>query len=247
MKCRHPILILAILMLFGLALAGDEKPAATGTSEAKTALLNVKGMTCDGCASQVKSTLTSVSGVKECNVDWKSGKAEVRFEGDEAKVQELVTALNKTPFQASLANVTLAAATKAPPAQETTAPSTQSTAKAGKSKFFTKVGYQCSHCNITQEQTGKCPQCGMELSKVESTRTFVCAKDKYLSAEAGKCPACQAELVDYDVTFKCPTCEKTFALSGKCPEHKTTLKAVVDQPAQKLETKGKTEEPAKTM
>jgi len=238
-KSRFLVSISATILSFSiLVLAGEEK-----ASQPSTALLNIKGMTCDGCAAQVKSTLTSISGVKECSVDWKSGKAEVRFEGDEAKAQELVTAVNKTPFQASLANVTLAAA-KAAPAQETKAPSTQSAAKAGKSKFFTKVGYQCSHCNVTQEQAGKCPSCGMEMTKVETTHTFVCVKDSHLSGEAAKCPTCQADLVDHDVTFKCATCQKTFALSGKCPEHKTTLKAVIGQPIKKMV---KTEEPAKTM
>ena len=73
MKLRLSIVSLALFffLLSGLILAGDQKSSGAGT-----ALLNIKGMTCDGCASQVKSALTSVSGVKDCQVDWKAGQAE---------------------------------------------------------------------------------------------------------------------------------------------------------------------------
>ena len=225
----------------GKILAGEEK-----ASEPSTALLNIKGMTCDGCASQVKSALTSVSGVKECQVDWKSGKAEVKFEGNEAKAQELVAALKSTPFRASLANATLTSVSSKVAAGQTTAASQPNATKAAKSKFFQAVSFNCAHCQYSQNEPGKCPSCGAELARVESDHTFACSKDSYVSGEAGKCPKCNADLVEYEVTFKCPTCQKIFAAPGKCADDKVTLKAVVGQEVKKMQKTEKSE-PAKTM
>ena len=242
MKSKLLVSISAVILSFSiLALAGEEK-----ASEPSTALLNVKGMTCDGCASQVKSALSSVSGVKECQVDWKSGKAEVKFEGNETKAQEFVTALKSTPFQASLANVTLASVSSKPAAGATTAANQPNATKANKSKFFQGVSYQCTHCQYSQNQPGKCPTCGAELAKAESNHTFACSKDGYISSEAGKCPKCNADLLEYEVTFKCPTCQKIFAAPGKCADDKITLKAVVGQEVKKMQ-KTEKNEPAKTM
>ena len=234
MKLRLSIVSLALFffLLSGLILAGDQKSSGAGT-----ALLNIKGMTCDGCASQVKSALTSVSGVKDCQVDWKSGQAEVKFEGDEAKAQEFVSALNSTPFKASLANVTLASASSKTTAGQTPEVKKTEAGKATKSKFFQVASYQCTHCKHSQAEPGKCPSCGMELSKMEETHTFACSQDSYVTSESGKCPKCSSELVEYQVTFKCPACQKIFSAAGKCTDDKTNLKAVVGQPVKKMEKK----------
>lgn len=242
MKFRFLVPILALILFSSLLiLAGDEKPSGPST-----ALLNIKGMTCDGCASQVKSTLSSVSGVKECQVDWKSGKAEVKFEGNEAKAQELVTALKSTPFQASLASVTsVSVSSKETVGQVSTASQPNGT-KANKSKFFQGVSYQCAHCQYSQNQPGKCPSCGAELAKLEANHTFACSKDGYIAGEAGKCPKCSADLLEYEVTFKCPTCQKIFAAPGKCTDDKIALRAVVGQEVKKMQ-KTEKNEPAKTM
>jgi len=241
-RSKWLIPISAIILSFSiLVLAGEQKAA-----EPSTALLNIKGMTNDGCASQVKSALTSVSGVKECQVDWKSGKAEVKFEGNEAKAQELVAALKNTPFQASLANVTLASVTSKGTAGQLSTTSQPNGTKASKSKFFQGVSYQCAHCQYSQNEPGKCPTCKAELAKVESEHTFACSKDSYISGEPGKCPKCSADLGEYEVTFKCPTCQKISAAPGKCADDKTTLRAVVGQEIKKMQKTEKSE-PAKTM
>jgi copper chaperone CopZ len=241
-KFRFLVPILSLILFSSvLILAGDEKPSGPST-----ALLNIKGMTSDGCASQVKSALSSVSGVKECQVDWKSGKAEVRFVGDETKAQELLGALKSTPFQASLANVTLASVSSKPAAGATSATNQPNATKVTKSKFFQGVSYQCAHCQYSQNEPGKCPTCKAELAKAESSHTFACSKDGYISGEAGKCPKCNADLLEYEVTFKCPTCQKMFAVPGKCADDKIALRAVVGQEVKKMQKTEKSE-PAKTM
>ncbi len=223
------MLTAVLAILTGTVLSGTENAAPTNV-----ALLNVKGMTCDGCASQVKSTLTSVSGVKECQVDWKSGQAEVKFEGDDAKAQEFVAALNSTPFKASLANVNLAAVSSSSSTENKSGNN-----KVKKDKFFKAATYQCSHCKLTQTEPGKCPSCGMELAKIEETHTFACSKDSYITGAAGKCPKCSSDLVEYQVTFKCPACQKIYSSAGHCTDDKTNLKAVVGEPVQKMEKKEK--------
>ena len=84
------------------------------------------------------------------------------------------------------------------------------------------------------------------MARVESDHTFACSKDSYVSGEAGKCPKCNADLVEYEVTFKCPTCQKIFGAPGKCTDDKITLKAVVGQEIKKMQKTEKSE-PAKTM
>ena len=45
-----------------------------------SAVLKVKGMTCDGCAQTIRRVLGREPGVHQVSVDWKSGTARVSFD-----------------------------------------------------------------------------------------------------------------------------------------------------------------------
>lgn len=58
---------------------------------ARSVLLEIEGMTCDGCAQTIKHNLKQDEGVKGVRIDWRSGIAEVSFDPsltDEEKVLE---------------------------------------------------------------------------------------------------------------------------------------------------------------
>ncbi|MCP5004787.1 MAG: heavy metal transport/detoxification protein [Planctomycetes bacterium] len=61
-------------------------------------VLNIKGMTCGGCAGKVKSALTNCPGVKDAQVDHKSGKAVVEVESGEADIEALIKSVKKLGY-----------------------------------------------------------------------------------------------------------------------------------------------------
>jgi copper chaperone CopZ len=66
------------------------------TLEKQPLTLEIKGMTCDGCAETVKRYLKQVDGVLEAAVDWDSGRGEVVY--DPTKTDE-ETILNSPAFR----------------------------------------------------------------------------------------------------------------------------------------------------
>ena len=71
---------------------GDTKIQKVASSESASdeVILNIKGMTCGGCSSKVKEVLTKCPGVKDAQVDHKSGKAVVEVESGKAKTEDLI-------------------------------------------------------------------------------------------------------------------------------------------------------------
>jgi copper chaperone CopZ len=78
----------ALLALSGPALAHD-----------LNRMLSVKGMTCPMCSTKVEHALTTVPGVKNAAVDFKSGEAKVVTD-ERVKPAQLVDAVQKAGFNA---------------------------------------------------------------------------------------------------------------------------------------------------
>ncbi|HLG29823.1 MAG TPA: heavy metal-associated domain-containing protein [Candidatus Brocadiales bacterium] len=55
-----------------------EHSQATATKKLENVHLDVKGMTCDACASKIKSELAKLPEVKENNIDWKKGTVDIK-------------------------------------------------------------------------------------------------------------------------------------------------------------------------
>lgn len=102
---KSPILALAgTLFVFALAFAGDQKNAETSLQLTQCAL-KVSGMTCGGCAAAVQQALLKVDGVKQAEVDFKSGDVRVQFDPKKTTPGKIVAAFNENNpgFKAKLA------------------------------------------------------------------------------------------------------------------------------------------------
>ncbi len=82
-------------------LAKQAKQLSTSESGSEQVVLNVKGMTCGGCANRVKDALVECAGVKDAQVNHKDGKAVVQVENGKANAQNLIEAVEKVGFSAS--------------------------------------------------------------------------------------------------------------------------------------------------
>ena len=208
----------------------QEEPTApkADVSITQKAVLNVSGMTCGGCASEVKSALMKVDGVKECKVSWKEGKAEVGFNGDPEKAQSLVKAVNKTGFKASLASVEAVSSMAEETDEAEVAPTKQMVVK--DKETFKATSYVCEDCGYRQAKSGKCPSGNCKLTKVTERHTYVCEECDYAQAKPGSCPGHKTALVEYSVKYECPACKMVYAEPGRCSMCKKQLQMMTDKP-----------------
>ena len=67
--------------------------------------LDIKGLTCSGCALTARIVLENQEGVISAEVDMESGKASVKFDGNRITPQQLADLLNeKTPYVATISD-----------------------------------------------------------------------------------------------------------------------------------------------
>ena len=78
----------------------SSNPAIAG--EVKSIILEVKGMTCKLCPPMVKKALTDVKGVNKVDVSLEKKEAHVEYEDGVVKPEELIKAIDKGGFKASL-------------------------------------------------------------------------------------------------------------------------------------------------
>lgn len=80
-------------------------PGTISTAESRSAELEIKGLTCSGCAITAKIVLEKHEGVIKAEIDWESGKALVKFDGDRITPQQLADLLNEeTPYVATISD-----------------------------------------------------------------------------------------------------------------------------------------------
>jgi Cu+-exporting ATPase len=65
--------------------------------------LPVKGMTCAACSTRLERVLGKVAGVEQALVSLAAERADIRYDGDKARPEDLVSAIVKAGFQADLA------------------------------------------------------------------------------------------------------------------------------------------------
>lgn len=82
----------------GILFAGDE---ATTTLHVK---LSVRGMTCAGCVNGVKGMLEKVPGVTKAEVSLEKNEAQVTYMKGKTTPEEMIKAVEKLGFKASLQN-----------------------------------------------------------------------------------------------------------------------------------------------
>ncbi|MDF1552862.1 MAG: metal-binding (seleno)protein [Deferrisomatales bacterium] len=93
-----------VLLLAGLLAAstGTWRHRVSHAAEARTVELAVKGMTCASCTFAVKAALKKLDGVKDAKVSYREKKAVVTYDPDRVTPEDLVSAVDKTGFTASL-------------------------------------------------------------------------------------------------------------------------------------------------
>ncbi len=85
--------------------AASEQPQQTAALNVQKVKLDVKGMTCDGCATGVQMALKKVEGVKNAKVSFEANAAEVEFDPSVANVDNLVEAVKQAGFEAEVSNL----------------------------------------------------------------------------------------------------------------------------------------------
>jgi FtsP/CotA-like multicopper oxidase with cupredoxin domain len=100
------------------------------------------------------------------------------------------------------------------------------------------VLYACPmHPEVTSEEPGRCPQCGMKLLATATATIYACPMHpEVTSQEPGRCPECGMKLLATAVAanYACPMHpEVTSDQPGRCPKcgMKLMVTALVSQPA----------------
>ena len=100
------------------------------------------------------------------------------------------------------------------------------------------VLYACPmHPEITSQEPGRCPECGMKLLATAAATIYACPMHpEVTSAEPGRCPQCGMKLLATAVAsaYACPMHpEVTSTEPGRCPKcgMKLLVTALADQPA----------------
>ena len=66
--------------------------------DSRSATLEIKGMTCASCPLTVKQLLKKQPGVSEASVDYKSQRAQVKFDPDKTQPEQLAKAISAIGF-----------------------------------------------------------------------------------------------------------------------------------------------------
>lgn len=85
--------------------------------------------------------------------------------------------------------------------QATSAQTNKSKSTTAKATTAAQVQYTCEmHPEVESNKPGKCPQCGMALTRV---KTYTCSMHpEVVSNKPGKCPKCDMELTEVKAKTK---------------------------------------------
>ncbi len=94
------ILFSGLLAILASLSGFSQEPSKTGQSgtaklQVTQCALKVSGMTCGGCAGMVEKSLLKLEGVTTAKVDYKTGEAQVEFDGKKTTPEKIVAAFNQ--------------------------------------------------------------------------------------------------------------------------------------------------------
>ena len=82
-----------------LACGDDHQDASKAVpAGAQAVALKVKGMTCGGCANEIRNALLKVDGIYDAAVDFDTGVAKVQFDGAKLDAAKISAAIAKAGF-----------------------------------------------------------------------------------------------------------------------------------------------------
>lgn len=70
----------------------------------ETRIINIDGMTCDGCVKSVHSAVESLEGVETVSVELANNLATVSFDSDKVSAQDIANEIEEAGFDATVAN-----------------------------------------------------------------------------------------------------------------------------------------------
>lgn len=82
--------------------ANAEAPSGDAKSSAQSVTIAVEGMTCASCSVAVRTALKKLDGVKDAKVSTADKRAVVEYEPAKVKPEQMVEAINKLGYRASL-------------------------------------------------------------------------------------------------------------------------------------------------
>ncbi len=98
---RFICMFIAGIAIIGFTTIGyTTEEIKAGAENATEVVLDVKGMTCGGCESKVKTALMNCEGVTDCEVNWEESKAMVMVLAGSANTAEMIKAVEETGFSA---------------------------------------------------------------------------------------------------------------------------------------------------
>jgi copper chaperone CopZ len=96
--------VIAALAIAYPYLAAKPSPAANAAFAPKaTLVLDIKGMTCDACASHVQTALSELKVVHRAHVEYEAGKAAVEYDPALVQPEALIQRVDETGYKAALA------------------------------------------------------------------------------------------------------------------------------------------------
>lgn len=92
---RRHIALLSVLCLITMAAAAPAPPM-------EKVVLQVRGMTCGACTGIIRAEVKKLDGVMSVTADYEKGMATVEYIKGKVTVEQIVAAINKTGFKASM-------------------------------------------------------------------------------------------------------------------------------------------------
>jgi copper ion binding protein len=69
---------------------------------AEKVVLKISGMSCQHCASAVKTALEGLDGVKKAKVNLDEGKADVKYDPKKVSIQQMIQAVSEAGYSAEV-------------------------------------------------------------------------------------------------------------------------------------------------
>ncbi len=153
-------------------------------------LYNIQGMTCSGCRSHVKETLSKVEGVSKATVDLEKAEATIEMES-QIPIEKFQEALKNDGGRYSIHK-------QGEHHQHFENKKKEQSKGNGTGTFYCPM-----HCegDKTYDKSGDCPVCGMDLVEEQNLSTtnseqWTCPMHpEVVKDEAGSCPICGMDLV----------------------------------------------------
>ncbi|MGX5856056.1 mercuric transport protein MerTP [Dyadobacter jiangsuensis] len=93
------VFLIAVPSYSGLVYQQTQETQQPISKTDKTAYIQIKGMTCEGCEHHVKQEVNKLKGIRQVQVSYKTGNATVRYDSKKTSLSEIKKAVNATGYK----------------------------------------------------------------------------------------------------------------------------------------------------